>query len=95
MTSIIHLEALCNFKLNKLKEEYRKFRTNWIKNEKCECVLKLRKEDTLNCEHIKGALKEKFEIEDKKVWNLTLLTSIKNLGNRPNLCHNFIKNFKL
>lgn len=95
LTSLIHLETLSNFKLNKLKEDYRNLRNEWVKKQKCSCVLKLRKEDILDCKHIKKELKRKFEEEDKKVWNLTLLTSLKNLSNRPNLCYNFFKNFKL
>jgi len=95
MTDLIHIKALSNVMHDKLKKDYREFREDWVKNEKCICVKELTEWEVLNCKHIKRALKDKFEEREKKNWNLTLLSSMDDLNCSKEMAVKFYKNFKV
>lgn len=60
----------CSNKFNKLLDEENLIINNWIKEQKCECINKLKQGKILNCEHIKKEIKN---ILDKRLNQIVKL----------------------
>lgn len=76
------LLGLINLDFEKLFKVKRKFRKEWIKNDKCGCTNNpriLNNQIRLNCNHIKKEMKEKTREIEKKITEKSSILLYKNL----------------
>lgn len=73
------LGVLLDLEFKRLWNQRTKIKDNWIKNNKCICVGKLKQGKVLRCEHIKKEIKEKTKETSERIQRMTNVSIIRGL----------------
>ena len=76
------LKVLLRFKLDEFFKKKLEFRTTWIEDIKCLCVLNLREGITINCNHYKSAFEEYYKKENAQIFKLATFLLATTLGGK-------------